>query len=74
MSQVMFVCWMMFWYIYGATQTEHNTNLEAVLKRIVEAGVTLNREKCSFSQNSIKFLHHTIEPSEFKPDPDNMKS
>ena len=39
--------------VYGATQAEHNTNLEAVLKRIEEAGITLNREKYSFSQNSI---------------------
>ena len=60
--------------VYGATQTEHNTNLEAVFMRIEEAGITLNREKCSFSQNSIKFLHHIIETSGIRPDPDKIKA
>ena len=55
--------------VYGATQAEHNTNLEAV-----HPSVTLNREKCSFSQNSIKFLGHIIETSGFRPDPDTIKA
>ena len=59
--------------VYGATQAEHNTNLEAVVKRIEEAGITLNREKCSFSQNSIKFLG-IIETSGIRPDPDKIKA
>ena len=60
--------------VYGATQAEHNTNLEAVLKRIEEAGNTLNREKYSFSQNSIKFPGHIIETSGIRPDPDKIKA
>ena len=62
--------------VYGTTQAEHDKNLAAVLKRIEEAGITLNREKCSFSKSirSVKFLGHVIEASGIKPDPEKVKA
>ena len=36
--------------VHGRTQEEHDQRLDAVLARISNAGVTLNAEKCEFSQ------------------------
>ena len=42
--------------VHGKDQTEHDQGLEAVLKHLVEAGVTLNLNKCQFSTDRVKFL------------------
>ena len=47
--------------IHGQDQAEHDRHVDLVLKRIKASGVTLNEEKCQFSQNSIKFLGHLID-------------
>ena len=46
--------------IYGNTQEEHDERLLAVLNRLEEAGLTLNREKCEFSQREVRFLGHIL--------------
>ena len=58
--------------VYGATQEEHDKNLSAVLNRIQEAGLTLNKEKCEFSTKSIKFLGQVVDANGIKPDPDKI--
>jgi len=35
--------------VHGKDQQQHDERLEAVLKRLLEAGVTLNLDKCVFS-------------------------
>lgn len=60
--------------VYGATQEEHDQRLEAVLRRLEEAGVTLNPEKCVFSTDTIKFLGHIIGPDGIRPDPEKVKA
>ena len=35
--------------VYGSTKAEHDHRLLAVLKKIEEAGLTLNKDKCRFS-------------------------
>ncbi|XP_048582906.1 uncharacterized protein LOC116603391 [Nematostella vectensis] len=50
------------------TQEQHDTRLREVLRRLQEAGVTLN-EKCEFSKPSVKFLGHIIDQSGVRPDP-----
>ena len=37
--------------IYGCNQKEHDERLEAALRKIQTAGLTLNKEKCKFSYN-----------------------
>ena len=54
------VCQMDDVLVFGRTTAEHDKRLMAVLKRIEEAGATLNRDKCSFGQRQIKFLGHVI--------------
>ncbi len=46
--------------VHGKNQQEHDERLEAVLKCLVKAGVTLNLDKCQFSTDSVKFLRHII--------------
>ena len=60
--------------IHGTTQQEHDQRLLAVLQRLEKAGVTLNREKCKFSQNAVKFLGHVIDQSGITPDPDKVNA
>ena len=38
--------------VYGCDQEEHNSRLMGVLERLKQAGVTLNKDKCSFSVES----------------------
>ena len=60
--------------IFGKSKTEHDERLHAVLQRPQQAGVTLNREKCLFSQQSVKFLGHLVGGGEAKPDPEKIKA
>ena len=58
--------------VHGVTQEEHDENLLAVLYRIKQAGLTLNKEKCIFSTKSIKFLGQVVNANGIKPDPDKI--
>lgn len=53
--------------IYGPSQEEHDANLKAVMKRIQEAGLQLNKEKCLFSQTTLTFLGHRLSPEGLQP-------
>ena len=46
--------------VFGRTEAEHHSRLKQVLKGIEAAGVTLNKEKCFFGQNRLKFLGHIM--------------
>lgn len=56
--------------IFGQDQNEHDVRLQAALRQLQEAGVTLNPEKCAFSQHSLKFLGHMIDEQGIRADPD----
>ena len=40
----------------GKTREHHNKNLERVLQRARDCGITLNKDKCEFEANSIEIL------------------
>jgi len=42
--------------VFGTTIVEHDSRFYAALERIKEAGITLNAEKCQFSQPHITLL------------------
>ena len=42
-------------FIHGKTQSEHDSRLEKVLRCLQESNLTLNVEKCKFSQKSIHY-------------------
>ena len=47
--------------IKGKRRTEHLGNLREVLKRLQEAGLRLQRNKCNFMQDSVEYLGHRID-------------
>ena len=63
------VCLMDDILIHGTTQEEHDERLARVLTRLQDAGLTLNREKCAFSQDRVSFLGHLIDREGIRPDP-----
>jgi len=63
------VCLMDEVLVYGAIQTEHDKCLEAVLQTIQAHGMTLNKDKCQFSQTKMLFLGQEISKYGIKPDP-----
>ena len=46
--------------VYGDNHQSHDARLKAVLDRMQEAGLKLNREKCKFRQEEVEFLGHNI--------------
>ena len=46
---------------FGTIRQEHNDRLQAVLKRLCSAGITLNSRKCEFCKTSLTFLGHVID-------------
>ena len=60
--------------VHGRTQEEHDQHLDAALARISNAGVTLNAEKCEFSQGRVKFLGHIVDGTGIQPDPEKVQA
>ena len=44
----------------GKSQKEHDTHLEALMKRLSENNLTLNASKCKFNVDSIRFYGYTL--------------
>lgn len=63
------VCHMDDVLVWGRDEKEHNECLEAVLRRIRASGMTLNKEKCIFQAQKIKFLGHYVEEGKVQADP-----
>ena len=53
--------------ITGATVEEHLRTLEEVLKRLQEAGLRLNQDKCFFLRPSLEYLGHIIDKDGIHP-------
>ena len=68
------VCLMDDILIFAQDQKEHDVRLANTLKRLQEAGVTLNRDKCAFNRRSIKFLGHIIDDHGIRADPEKTST
>ena len=55
--------------VFGETQEEHDKNLDAVLNTLQDANVTLNPDKCLFSQSEVRFLGHLVGKDGIRVDP-----
>ena len=53
--------------VTGKTEEEHLRSLEEVLKRLMEAGLRLRREKCVFMQDSVTYLRYRIDSQGLHP-------
>lgn len=49
--------------ISGKTKQEHNERVEAVLRRLQEARMRVNKDKCQFVKARIEYLRHKINAS-----------
>ena len=68
------VCMMDDILVYGRTTEEHDERLVRVLHKLRQAGLTLNRDKCQFSQTQVKFLGQVIDGSGVRPDPEKVRA
>ena len=59
--------------VYGSSIQEHDNRLEATLNRIHSAGITLNKAKCEFGKETIKFLGHVINSNGISADPQKIE-
>jgi len=55
--------------VHGKSQDERDQRMRAVLDRLQRANITLNKTKCEFSRNIVKFLGQIIDQSGIRPDP-----
>ena len=60
--------------IYGRDMTEHDANLEALVKRIEVSGLKLNPDKCVFRKPKIEFFGHTISTAGVSPSPTKVQA
>ena len=60
--------------VFGASRKEHDTRLDAVLQRLLTAGVTLNQSKCAFLKDQVKFLGHVINKNGIQADPEKISA
>lgn len=58
--------------IYGEDMVSHDRNLDAVLSRLAEVGLELNKDKCLYRQSELKFLGHIFSKDGIKPDPEKV--
>ena len=68
------VCHMDDILVVGQNQKEHDERLASTLDRIAESGLTLNPDKCKFSQSKIEYLGQVIDRGEVRKDPGKVKA
>ena len=61
-------------WVYGSTKAEHDHRLLAVLNKIGEAGLTLNKDKCKFGITSITFLGQVVDKEGVKANPAKIQA
>lgn len=60
--------------LHGETQAQHDEHVEKVLHRLQISGLTLNSEKCKFSQTNVWSLGHVIDAKGIHLDPNKIKA
>ena len=54
--------------------TEHNSTLEAVLQRVDDFGITLNKPKCEFGKQELEFYGYRFGKQGLTPTPDKVRA
>jgi len=60
--------------IFERTRKEHDSNLEALLKRARQTGPKLNKEKSCFLQDELLYIGHIHWTNGLKPDPNKVNA
>lgn len=68
------ICHMDDILILGSTQLEHDLRVRQVLKKLQDAGLTLNAKKCEFSKTEVTYLGHVITGHGIRADPRKVKA
>lgn len=55
--------------VHSVNETEHEEDLKNVMKRLTDANLKLNKEKCELRKKEIEFLGHRISKDGVSPDP-----
>ena len=60
--------------VHGADQKQHDKRLTAVLNKLANANITLNRKKCEFNVKTVKVLGHIVSPNGITADPTKVNA
>ena len=60
--------------IYSKDESSHDKDVQEKLNKLRHAGVKLNKEKCEFRKEEIKFHGYVIKKENNKPDDDKVKT
>ena len=60
--------------VHGRTREEHDKRLFAVLDRMAEYGVTMNKKKFEILKHEIKFLGHIVGGAGVNADPGKVEA
>ena len=60
--------------VFGKTKQAHNQALHAVLRRFVDAGLTVSPEKCELNKESLTFFGLVFSAEGVSPDPKKVKA
>ena len=61
-------------FVYGKTLKEHDINLDKCLQPLLDRGLRLNQEKCSFLSRTLKFFGQIFSVNGTQLDPAREKS
>ncbi|XP_042145244.1 uncharacterized protein K02A2.6-like [Ixodes scapularis] len=59
--------------VWGGTKTEHDENLKRVLERCRSYNLRLNKKKCRFLQQSVRYLGHIVTNEGLALDPGRLQ-
>ena len=59
--------------IFGRNQETHDASLSAVLERLKEKGLTLNKNKCAFNKGTLEFFGQIFSAMGTSPDPKKVQ-
>lgn len=68
------ICYLDDVLIHSPNFDAHLKDIETVLTRIHEAGLTLNPPKCNFAAEKISYLGHDVSAKGIQPNDDNLRS
>ncbi|XP_049870365.1 uncharacterized protein LOC126369844 [Pectinophora gossypiella] len=60
--------------IHAATKEDLERKTEKVLKKFKDSGLKLNKEKCFYNKQEIKFLGHILTKNGLMPDPEKLET
>ena len=59
--------------VFGMTHSEHNQRLKAVIQRLREKGLTLNKSKYEYSKDKLEFFGYVFSRDGISPDPKKVE-